>query len=101
MNKLTAGLLLLLLTGCGPQKSLSGKELSAAESTALETCNTALQSGVGVTLDEVKSTEANFTHDKDEISVTWQFPSGGGMMAHVCTTRNDGVSLVAEANLAM
>ena len=90
-----AGLLylILLLSACS-QKDLAGRELSAVEEQALDTCNNWLDSKMRGTLVSIRSEEAVFRQNGPaQLDIAWQAATPAGQGVVVCSTDQTGSSV--------
>ena len=90
MKRRTLALLAMggLVTACSPLKDASGKKLSAAERSALQTCDSAYHHHTDNPFDPVWASDTTFsTLPNGHQSLTWSAAKG---LVHTCDTSSDG-----------
>ena len=78
-----------LVGGCSDH-DLTGRELTAAESKALDTCNDWLQSGFRSHLGFINPEKASFRSEQSGIDIAWQAETKIGQGIVVCSTTASG-----------
>lgn len=79
----------MVLVGCGNPTSLSGKELTDAETRAVDTCNESLQKISNAT-GYIDPSQSSFTTSESSIDIAWMADGQFGTGAIVCSTDGSG-----------